>query len=219
MRLLLVEDDQMMGESLQLGLQLEGYAVDWVRNAAAARTAALTNDYGAIILDLGLPDDHGLRVLREWRARGMNTPLIVVTASDGLDQRIAGLDAGADDYVLKPFDLDELTARIRALRRRHHGRAGPLIRLGDIEIDPTARRVWRCARPVELTAREFAVALFLAERAGRVVSRGELEDALYAWSREIGSNVVEVYISQLRRKLGPGFIVTRRGLGYCVEHA
>jgi two-component system, OmpR family, response regulator QseB len=217
MRLLLVEDDKMLGESVQIGLQLDGYAVDWVRDGESARQAALTHDYAALLLDLGLPGRDGLDVLRSLRARGNTTPVLIVTARDNVGQRIAGLDAGADDYILKPFDLDELSARVRAVTRRRHGHADVKLVVGDVVIDTAARRASLAGLAVELTAREYTIAAYLMARAGRVVTRSELEEALYEWNREVSSNAVEVFISQLRRKLGRQFISTRRGLGYCVE--
>jgi two-component system, OmpR family, response regulator QseB len=217
MRLLLVEDDKMLGESVQIGLQLDGYAVDWVRDGESARQAALTHDYAALLLDLGLPGRDGLDVLRSLRARGNTTPVLIVTARDNVGQRIAGLDAGADDYILKPFDLDELSARVRAVTRRRHGHADVKLVVGDVVIDTGARRASLAGLAVELTAREYTIAAYLMARAGRVVTRSELEEALYEWNREVSSNAVEVFISQLRRKLGRQFISTRRGLGYCVE--
>lgn len=219
MRLLLIEDDRMLGESMQIGLQMDGHAVDWVRDAASGGHAAATHAYAAVLLDLGLPDDDGLALLRQLRAQGVATPVLIVTARDRVDQRIAGLDAGADDYILKPFDLDELGARLRAVARRHAGHADGLLVARGVALDPAARRVTLDGKPVELTAREFAIAHLLMERAGRIVARREIEEALYQWEREISSNAVEVYISQLRRKLGRDFIETRRGLGYCVERA
>jgi two-component system, OmpR family, response regulator QseB len=217
MRLLLVEDDKMLGESVQIGLQLDGYAVDWVRDGESARQAALTHDYAALLLDLGVPGRDGLDVLRGLRARGNTTPVLIVTARDNVGQRIAGLDAGADDYILKPFDLDELSARVRAVTRRRHGHADVKLVVGDVVIDTAARRASLAGLAVELTAREYTIAAYLMARAGRVVTRSELEEALYEWNREVSSNAVEVFISQLRRKLGRQFISTRRGLGYCVE--
>lgn len=217
MRLLLVEDDKMLGESVQIGLQLDGYAVDWVRDGESAHQAALTHDYAALLLDLGLPGRDGLDMLRGLRARGNTTPVLIVTARDNVGQRIAGLDAGADDYILKPFDLDELSARLRAVTRRRHGLADVKLVVGDVVIDTAARRATLAGLPVELTAREYTIAAYLMARAGRVVTRGELEEALYEWNREVSSNAVEVFIFQLRRKLGRHFISTRRGLGYCVE--
>jgi two-component system, OmpR family, response regulator QseB len=217
MRLLLVEDDKMLGESVQIGLQLDGYAVDWVRDGESARQAVLTHDYAAMLLDLGLPDRDGLDVLRSLRARGNATAVLIVTARDNVGQRIAGLDAGGDDYILKPFDLDELSARVRAVTRRRHGHADVKLVVGDVVIDTAARRASLDGLAVELTAREYTIAAYLMERAGRVVTRSELEEALYEWNREVSSNAVEVFISQLRRKLGRNFISTRRGFGYCVE--
>jgi two-component system, OmpR family, response regulator QseB len=217
MRLLLVEDDKMLGESVQIGLQLDGYAVDWVRDGESARQAALTHDYEALLLDLGLPGRDGLDVLRGLRARGNTTPVLIVTARDNVGQRIAGLDAGADDYILKPFDLDELSARVRAVTRRRHGHADVMLAVGDVVIDTGARRATLAGLAVDLTAREYTIAAYLMARAGRVVTRSELEEALYEWNHEVSSNAVEVFVSQLRRKLGRQFISTRRGLGYCVE--
>jgi two-component system, OmpR family, response regulator QseB len=217
MRLLLVEDDKMLGESVQIGLQLDGYAVDWVRDGESARQAALTHDYAALLLDLGLPGRDGMDVLRSLRAKGNTTAVTISTARDNVGQRIAGLDAGADDYILKPFDLDELSARVRAVTRRRHGHADVKLVVGDVVIDTAARRASLAGLAVELTAREYTIAAYLMARAGRVVTRNELEEALYEWNREISSNAVEVFISQLRRKLGRHFISTRRGLGYCVE--
>jgi two-component system, OmpR family, response regulator QseB len=220
MRLLLVEDDKMLGESVQIGLQLDGYAVDWVRDGDSARQAALTHDYAALLLDLGLPGPpglDGLDVLRSLRARGNTTPVLIVTARDNVGQRIAGLDAGADDYILKPFDLDELSARVRAVTRRRHGHADVMLAVGDVVIDTGARRATLAGLAVDLTAREYTIAAYLMARAGRVVTRSELEEALYEWNHEVSSNAVEVFVSQLRRKLGRRFISTRRGLGYCVE--
>lgn len=217
MRLLLVEDDKMLGESVQIGLEQDGYAVDWVRDGEAARQAALSHSYAAVLLDLGLPGRDGLDVLRCLRARGNTTAVLIITARDRIGERIAGLDAGADDYILKPFDLDELSARVRAVARRLHGRADGVLSAGGVRLDTGARRVTVNGLVVELTAREYALVAFMMERAGRIVTRGDLEEALFQWNREVASNAVEVYISQVRRKLGRDFIRTRRGLGYCVE--
>ncbi len=217
MRLLLVEDDKMLGESMQIGLEQDGYAVDWVRDGDAARQAALTHEYEAVLLDLGLPGRDGLDVLRTLRTRGSKTAVLIVTARDRIGDRIIGLDAGADDYILKPFDLDELTARVRAVTRRLNGRADPLIEIGAVTLDSVSKRISVEGTLIELTAREYTIAAFMMERAGRIVTRGELEETLFQWEREVSSNAVEVYISQLRRKLGRDFIRTRRGLGYSVE--
>jgi two-component system response regulator QseB len=217
-RLLLVEDDRMLGESVQIGLRQDGYAVDWVRDAEQALPAAQTHPYEAILLDLGLPRGDGLTLLRQLRQRGQATPVLILTARDGIAQRVAGLDAGADDYLLKPFDLDELSARIRAVVRRSQGMAlGTRLVAGAVQLDVAAKRCLLKGQSVELTAREFMLLRVLMERAGRVVSRGDLESALFDWGREVESNAIEVYVSQLRRKLGKDFIRTRRGLGYCVE--
>jgi DNA-binding response OmpR family regulator len=166
---------------------------------------------------LGLPGRDGLDVLRGLRARGNTTPVLIVTARDNVGQRIAGLDAGADDYILKPFDLDELSARVRAVTRRRNGHADVMLAVGDVVIDTGARRATLAGLAVDLTAREYTIASYLMARAGRVVTRSELEEALYEWNHEVSSNAVEVFVSQLRRKLGRQFISTRRGLGYCVE--
>lgn len=217
MRLLLVEDDRMLGESMQIGLQQDGCAVDWVRDGEAALPAVLTHAYAAVLLDLGLPGRGGLEVLRSLRARGDATPVLIVTARDRVAERIAGLDAGADDYIVKPFDLDELAARLRAVARRRLGLADARRAVRGVVVDTAARRVTLHDEPVELTGREYAIAAFLVERAGRIVTRSELEEALYQWDHEVASNAIEVYVSQLRRKLGRDFVTTRRGLGYCVE--
>jgi DNA-binding response OmpR family regulator len=219
MRVLLVEDDKMLGEAMQSGLLQKGHAVDWVRDGDAAWASARSHDYAAVLLDLGLPKRDGMQVLRGLRAHAatQTTPVLIVTARDALTERVAGLNAGADDYILKPFDLDELDARLRAVVRRAHGRASAQLSASGVVLDVAAKRVSLQGQEVSLTALEYAVVVHLMERAGRVVSRDELETALYAWNREVGSNTVEVYVSQIRRKLGRDFIVTRRGFGYCVE--
>ena len=226
MRLLLVEDDRMIGESLRGALRLEGYAVDWVRDAAAAHATLATERFELVLLDLGLPAgggqgaearaDSGLDVLRALRARDDATPVIVLTARDGPGDKVAGLDSGADDYLVKPFDLDELTARIRAVLRRHSGRAQPALAFGGVTLDPATRQVSRDGVPVLLSAREFAVLEALMLRPGALLSRAQLEDRLYGWGEEIESNAVSVYIHQLRRKLGVDFIQNIRGVGYFV---
>ncbi len=226
MRLLLVEDDRMIGESLRGALRLEGHAVDWVRDATAARATLATERFDLVLLDLGLPAvgapgaetqaNGGLDVLRAMRARRDATPVIVLTARDGPGDKVAGLDAGADDYLVKPFDLDELSARIRAVLRRHSGRAEPALACGGVTLDPATHRVTRDGLPVLLSAREFAVLEALLQRPGALLSRAQLEDRLYGWGEEIESNAVSVYIHQLRRKLGAGFIQNVRGVGYFV---
>lgn len=226
MRLLLVEDDPMIGESLRNALRLEGFAVDWVRDAAAADGTLASERFDLVLLDLGLPpgrapvgdggDAGGLGVLRALRARHDSTPVIVLTARDGVGDRVAGLDAGADDYLVKPFELDELSARMRAVLRRHSGRAQPLLSHGGVTLDPATRQVARDGVPVLLSAREFAVLEALMLRPGALLSRAQLEDRLYGWGEEIESNAVSVYIHQLRRKLGADFIQNMRGVGYYV---
>jgi DNA-binding response OmpR family regulator len=219
MRLLLVEDDRMIGESLRSALRLEGYAVDWVRDAVAAQTTLASERFDLLLLDLGLPKGDGLDVLRSLRDRNDATPAIVLTARDGLGDRVAGLDAGADDYLVKPFELDELNARIRAVLRRHSGRAQPLLTHAGVTLDPATRQVTKDGQPVLLSAREFAVLEALMARPGALLSRAQLEDRLYGWGEEIESNAVSVYIHQLRRKLGAGFIQNVRGVGYFVGAA
>jgi two-component system OmpR family response regulator/two-component system response regulator QseB len=224
MRLLLVEDDRMIGDSLQRALRLEGYAVDWVRDAAAADGTLASERFDLVLLDLGLPPGagpgavhgDGLSVLRALRARRDATPVIVLTARDARGDRVAGLDAGADDYLVKPFELDELNARIRAVLRRHAGRAEPLLTAGEVTLDPATRRVTRGGVPVALSAREFAVVEALMAKPGAVLSRAQLEDRLYGWGEEIESNAVSVYIHQLRKKLGADFIRNVRGVGYFI---
>jgi two-component system, OmpR family, response regulator QseB len=224
MRLLLVEDDRMIGESLQRALRLEGYAVDWVRDAAAAEGTLASERFDLVLLDLGLPAGgraeapaDGLDILRAARSRGDATPVIVLTARDARGDRVAGLDAGADDYLVKPFELDELNARIRAVVRRHAGRAEPLLSASGVTLDPASRRVSKSGVAVALSAREFAVLEALMTKPGAVLSRTQLEDRLYGWGEEIESNAISVYVHQLRKKLGAEFIRNARGVGYFVE--
>ena len=216
MRLLLVEDDAMIGEAVQDLLRAESHAVDWVRDGAQADTALRTTAYDLVLLDLGLPQMDGLDVLRALRARKDRTPVLVATARDAVAQRVAGLDAGADDYIVKPYDLDELLARMRALHRRSSGRAEPVYTQGGVSVDPSTRSVTVQGASVALSAREWAVLEALTARPGQVLSRAQLEDKLYGWGEEVGSNAVEVYIHGLRKKLGASFILNVRGLGYMV---
>ena len=216
MRLLLVEDDPMIGASVRTGLRQDGFAVDWVGDGEAAEAALASGVYDLMLLDLGLPRKDGLAVLRALRARGSDLPVLAVTARDAVPDRIAGLDAGADDYVVKPFDLDELAARIRAVLRRRAGRAEPVVRLGDVEFNPATREVRRGGQAVALAARELALLEALLDRPGVVLSRAQLEEKLYGWAEEVGSNTVEVYIHALRKKLGADFIRNVRGVGYMV---
>lgn len=216
MRLLLVEDDLMIGEPLLDLLRAEGYAVDWVRDGEMADTALLSQNYDLLILDLGLPKADGMTVLRQLRGRKQSLPVLIATARDALEQRIAGLDAGADDYVLKPYEFHELLARIRALLRRAQGRAEPVYEHKGVAINPATREVSKDGREVVLSAREWAVLEPLLARPGIVLSRQQLEEKLYGWKDEISSNAVEVYIHGLRKKLGAELIQNVRGVGYRV---
>ena len=216
MRLLLVEDDPMIGEAVADLLRAEHYAVDWARDGDAADTALRTQPYDLVLLDLGLPRRDGITVLRDMRARKNRTPVLVATARDAVAQRIEGLDAGADDYVLKPYDLDELLARIRALLRRAAGRAEPVYEHKGVCINPATRESTVNGVPVVLSAREWAVLEPLIARPGMVLSRQQLEDKLYGWGDEVSSNAVEVYIHGLRKKLGPELVLNVRGVGYLV---
>ena len=214
MRVLLVEDDALLGDGIRAGLRLADYAVDWVRDGEAARLALLDHDYDACVLDLGLPKKDGLAVLRDLRARGSQLPVLVLTARDTAADKIGGLDAGADDYLTKPFDLGELQARMRALLRRAAGAATPLLTHGAIVLDPAARRVTLAGEPVKLSGREYALLHDLLSHRNLVRSRAQLEESLYAWGEEAESNTVEVYIHFLRKKLGADSIETVRGFGY-----
>jgi two-component system OmpR family response regulator len=219
MRLLLVEDDTMIGEAVLDLLRAEHYAVDWVKDGEMAETALRTQAYDLLLLDLGLPRRDGLEVLRGLRARKDRTPVLVTTARDAVAQRIEGLDAGADDYVLKPYDLDELLARIRALLRRAAGRAEPVYEHLGVSLNPATREASVHGQPVVLSAREWAVLEPLIARPGLVLSRTQLEEKLYGWKEGISSNAVEVYIHGLRKKLGADTILNVRGLGYMVPKA
>ncbi len=219
MRLLLVEDDTMIGESVLDLLRAEHYAVDWVKDGAMADAALHGQTYDLVLLDLGLPRRDGLAVLRGMRARHERIPVLIATARDSVQQRIEGLDAGADDYVLKPYDLDELLARIRALLRRAAGRAEPVYEHRGVCINPATREVTVGDQPVVLSAREWAVLEPLIARPGLVLSRAQLEEKLYGWKDEISSNAVEVYIHGLRRKLGAELIQNVRGVGYLVPRS
>lgn len=214
MRILLAEDDTMIGEVVLDALRAEHYAVDWVQDGAQAEAALAATAYDLVLLDLGLPRRDGLDVLRGLRARRQRVPVLIATARDAVAQRVAGLDAGADDYIVKPYDLDELLARMRALLRRANGRAEPAYEWGDVRIVPATREVTRAGQPVVLSAREWAVLEPLLARPGRVLSRQQLEDKLFSWRDEVSSNAVEVYIHGVRKKLGADVIQNVRGLGY-----
>ncbi|HRI77186.1 MAG TPA: response regulator transcription factor [Alphaproteobacteria bacterium] len=217
MRVLLVEDDVLLGKATQAGLRT-AFAVDWLTNAEDAEAAVRAQAYDLLVLDINLPGESGLALLKRLRSGDNLTPCLFLTARDAVYHRIEGLNAGADDYLVKPFDLDELLARCAALIRRAHGRAAPVIRHGDLLLDPLAKTVHVGASPVSLSAREFAIAEYLLSHAGQVVSRQQIETAIYDWgSDDIGSNTVEVHISALRRKLGKDFVKTIRNIGYVVE--
>jgi DNA-binding response OmpR family regulator len=217
MRILLVEDDELLGDGLQAGLRHCGFQADWLRDGESARVALAAEDYAAVVLDLGLPRLDGLGLLRVLRGGGNKIPVLVLTARDATRDKITGLDSGADDYLVKPVDLDELAARLRALIRRAGGQAAPMIEVAGVALDPAGRRVYLDGAPVELPAKEFAILEILLRNAGKVISRGQLESALYGWDEGVESNAVEVYIHHLRRKLGPERIRTLRGIGYLFE--
>ncbi|MGZ5035461.1 MAG: response regulator [Usitatibacter sp.] len=216
MRLLLVEDDSMIGEAAREGLRHEGHTVDWVRDGREAEASVASTAYDLVLLDLGLPKRDGLSVLKSWRAHGESVPVLIITARDSVNDRISGLDAGADDYLVKPFDLDELSARVRAVLRRRAGRAASTMKLGDLEIDTSAKRVKWKGEDVSLSAREYALLEALADRPGAYLTRAQLEERLYGWDEEIASNAVEVHIHGLRRKLDPSLIRNVRGMGYTI---
>lgn len=216
MRLLLVEDDPLLGESVRDGLLQDGFAVDWVQDAAAATLALRQGLYALVLLDLGLPGKSGLELLREQRRSGNPVPVLIITARDAVADRVEGLNSGADDYLVKPFDLDELAARIRAISRRLAGRAAAVMTYGSLTLNPATHEATRDGAPLELSAREFALLEALLERPGAVLSREQLEDRLYGWNEEVESNAIEVHIHHLRRKLGSDFIRTLRGVGYTV---
>ncbi|MBK8386730.1 MAG: response regulator transcription factor [Candidatus Accumulibacter sp.] len=216
MRVLLVEDDPMIGKSVQQGLRQDGHTVDWVRESRAAELALATTSYEMLLLDLGLPGKSGLELLAQLRRAAHRIPVLVITARDSVADRILGLDSGADDYLVKPFDLDELGARMRAVLRRHAGRADPVIALGDLRMNPATHEVTRNGQPIVLSAREFALLQALLEQPGVPLSRARLEERLYGWGEEVESNAIEVYIHSLRRKLGAECIRNIRGVGYLV---
>lgn len=219
MKILLAEDDPTLGEAVMLALRRSGFAADWARDGIQAESALAAYGYDAVILDLGLPRREGLEVLRNLRRRGATIPVMILTARDTVDDRVRGLDAGADDYVLKPFVLEELLARLRALLRRAHGLADNLIRMGRLGFDSVTRHAWTDETPLALSAREVAVLEILLNHAGRVTAKEAIADRLTGWDEGVGDNAVEVYIHRLRRKLeGTGVTIrTLRGLGYLLE--
>lgn len=217
MRLLLVEDDEILGDGLAAGLKMEGYAVDWLTNGRLADEALKTQTYELIVLDLNLPDKDGMSILRDLRNRKDETPVLVLTAKDTIHDRVLGLDSGADDFVIKPFDLGEVCARLRALARRNEGRSTPTIEHRDIVLDPASHQVTFRNEKIELSQKEFEILSFLMSNIGKVVSRSRLEESLYSWDSDIESNTVEVHIHYLRKKLDSGIIRTVRGVGYIID--
>ena len=216
MRILLVEDDALLGDALQVGLREQGFAVDWIRDGAAGEAALAADEFTAVVLDLGLPRMSGLELLQRVRNRGDRTPVVILTARDAVDDRVRGLNLGADDYVVKPVALKELAARLRAVARRAQGTASGVIIVGRLSVDPASHAVTLDDKPIELQPREFALLQELALRAGRVVTRTQLETQLYEWDRSVDSNAIEVHVHHLRRKLAPELIRTVRGVGYMV---
>ncbi len=217
MKVLLVEDDIMIGENIQIALEGEGIAVDWLQDGLAAEAALTGGTYDALLLDLGLPQKDGIDVLRNLRARKSSMPVLVLTARDTVSERVLGLNSGADDYMLKPFDLEELIARLHALVRRARGGVESIYRHGEVTVNCATRQVLIGDSQVLLSSREWSILDALVARPGAILSRSQLEERLYGWSADVESNAVEVYIHGLRKKLGAQFIVNVRGLGYMVE--
>ncbi|WP_426076399.1 response regulator [Janthinobacterium sp. PSPC3-1] len=217
MRILLTEDDPQLGRATQIGLEQNGYAVDWVTSAEQAHTAVRLHDYGCILLDLGLPGQDGMAALDMLRTRGYQGAILIVTARDHVAGRIAGLDGGADDFIAKPFDLDELAARIRSSSRRAAGRVREQLVHGELLLDIAERQVTQAGRAVALTVKEFRILQMLVEQSGRILSREQLEKNLYSWGEEVESNAIQVHIHHLRKKLGRGLIRTVHAIGYCCD--
>lgn len=214
---MLVEDDALLGDGIRKSLSHLGFTVDWLRNGRAAEAAIGTEEYAAIVLDIGLPERDGLAVLQSARTRGIHTPILMLTARDATPDKLKGFSLGADDYVIKPVDMEELAARLNALIRRAGGRASPRIQVGEVEIDPDTRQAWRAGQAIDLSAKEFALLEMMLQNAGRVLTRAQLEQSLYGWSDGADSNTIEVFIHHLRKKLGSDFIQTLRGIGYTVR--
>lgn len=217
MRILLVEDDELLGEGTRKGLAQDGYTVDWVKDGAQADEALRTEKFDLVVLDIGLPKISGISVLQNLRERGDSTPVLILTARESIEDRVKGLDSGADDYLTKPYDLHELQARLRALQRRFASRAAPTLEHGDISLDPASHIVNYKGEPITLSRREFALLHVLLENAGRVLSREHLTQSLYGWGEEVDSNALEVHVHNLRKRFGQDFIRTIRGIGYTVE--
>ncbi len=217
MRLLLVEDDAMIGEAIRAGLKREGFTVDWVYDGESASRVLRSEEFDLLLLDLGLPRKGGLEVLAAARTCGQELPVLIITARDAVSDRVQGLDAGADDYLVKPFDLDELAARIRALLRRKSGRTAPMVEHLGVVLNAATHQVTRDGREIALSPKEFALLQLLVERPGTILSRARIEERLYGWGEEVESNAVEVHIHGLRRKLGADYILNVRGVGYRVR--
>lgn len=217
MRVLLVEDDSLLGKAVKTGLEQQDHAVDWVQDGAAAELALLTGEYAALVLDLGLPKQDGMMLLKKLRAKGNGVPVLIITARHEMSDRVAGLDAGADDFIIKPFDLEELGARLRAVVRRAGGRASSDLVHGHLKVNSAARTVSLGDQPISLTAREFAILTQLLEHKGKVLSKQQLQEGLYSWTDEVESNTVEVHVHHLRRKLGRDLIKTMHGVGYMID--
>ncbi len=217
MRILLVEDDELLGDGLRAGLVQYGYTTDWLKDGLSADQALKTESFDIVVLDLGLPKMPGITVLQNLRSRGQTMPVLILTARESIDDRVKGLDSGADDYLTKPFDLDELCARLRALQRRFSSRADPLLVNDNITLDPAAHTVTLNGEPVGVSRREFALLQKLLENAGRVLSREHLTQSLYGWGEDVDSNALEVHIHNLRKKFGQPFIHTIRGIGYMID--
>ena len=217
MRILLVEDDELLGDAIRTGLSQEKYTVDWVMDGSSADLALKNETFDMVVLDIGLPRLSGIEVLKKMRQAGNATPVLLLTAKFTVQDRVLGLDSGADDYLTKPFDMDELSARVRALIRRGSGRSSPILSHGPVTLDPTSHRVSKDGEDVELSAREFAILRILMEYQGRVMSKSRLEQELYGWTSDVESNTVEVYIHHLRKKLGNELIRTIRGVGYMID--
>ena len=217
MKILLAEDDIMLGEAIEAGLHYEGICVDWFKRGDAAEDALSLSDYDGFILDIGLPGRNGLKVLENLRRSGDHTPTLILTAMGTIEDRVNGLDQGADDYLVKPFDMDELLARLRALTRRSIGRSEPTIHYQDITITPAARRVEKSGQQIDLSRHEYLILCRLIENRGHVYSQRALEETIHQWNEEIESNVIQVHIHHLRKKLGKSLIRTRRGIGYVID--
>jgi DNA-binding response OmpR family regulator len=218
MRVLLVEDDEMLGDGLKAGLRQDGFTVDWLTDGVSGIQALKSEEFDVAVLDIELPALSGLEVLQQARDSGIELPILLLTARDSLHDRVTGLDSGADDYLTKPFDLDELAARLRALHRRRLGKTHPIIRHGNLEMDPAAHSVQVDKQAIALSAREFNLLRLLLENAGRIVTRSSLEDKLFGWDNDIESNSLEVFIHHLRKKFGSDLIRTVRGVGYTIEN-